>query len=142
MIQFASVPRLTAIPARASTCSIRYSGVPSTYLPVVTRRNHRRARAATRQRLHGHRRDYDRRAFGVALAVAARVFEAHMLQHQRLDLDVQLLARLFAHAVQRVLAARTDLLLIGQSVLDAPARQLGRQRLASPLTAIGLINLR
>ncbi|KVT58781.1 hypothetical protein WK53_26425 [Burkholderia ubonensis] len=32
---FASVPRLTAMFERASTSSIRYSGVPSTYLPAV-----------------------------------------------------------------------------------------------------------
>lgn len=36
MIQFASVPRLTAMFERASTSSVRYSGVPSTYLPAVT----------------------------------------------------------------------------------------------------------
>ncbi|AME28704.1 hypothetical protein AXG89_33515 (plasmid) [Burkholderia sp. PAMC 26561] len=65
-----------------------------------------------------------------------------MLEHQRLDLDVQLLACLFAHAVQRVLATCTDLLLIGKIVLDAPARQLCRQRLASTLAAIGFIKLR
>jgi hypothetical protein len=36
MIQFASVPRLTAMFERASTSSIRYSGVPLTHLPAVT----------------------------------------------------------------------------------------------------------
>jgi hypothetical protein len=36
------------------------------------------------------------------LAVAARVLEAHVLQHRRPDLDMQLFADLFAHAVQCV----------------------------------------
>ncbi|CAE6823143.1 hypothetical protein R69927_00742 [Paraburkholderia domus] len=36
MIQFASVPRPTSMSARASAWAIRYSGVPSTYLPAVT----------------------------------------------------------------------------------------------------------
>ncbi|SAL86825.1 hypothetical protein AWB67_07287 [Caballeronia terrestris] len=36
MIQFASVPRLIVMFERASTSSIRYSGVPSTYFPAVT----------------------------------------------------------------------------------------------------------
>ncbi|CAE6872869.1 hypothetical protein R69658_08248 [Paraburkholderia aspalathi] len=67
----------------------------------------------------------------MAFAVAASVFEAHVLQHGRLRLDVQLFAELFAHAMQGVRAAWADLLVFGQVVFDALAWQVRGQRLTS-----------
>ena len=105
-------------------------------------RDDRRAGVAAGQRLRRHRRGHDRRALGIALAVATCVFEANMLQHRGLHFDVQLFADFFAHAMHRAAAARTDLLVFGQVVLDALTRQFCRQRLATTLASGGLIGLR
>ena len=68
---------------------------------------------AARQGLCRHRRDHDRRVQRSALAVAAGIFEPHMLQHHRLHLDMQLLADGLTHPVHPVPAARADLLVFG-----------------------------
>ncbi|SAL86828.1 hypothetical protein AWB67_07288 [Caballeronia terrestris] len=76
------------------------------------------------------------------LAVTTRVLEARMLQHRHLDLHVQLLADFFAHPVHCLATTRTDLLIIGQIVLDTLARKIRRQRLAATLAGFGLPKLR
>jgi len=67
-------------------------------------------------------------------AMTAAVFETHMLPNPRgRRRDVQLFADVFADAVQRALAAAANLLVCGQIVFDALARQVCRQGLASAL---------
>ena len=88
--------------------------------------DHRRTGIAARQRLGRHRCGDDRRALGVALAVAACILEAHVLKHRGLYFDMQLFADLFAHTVQGVRAARTYLRAFGQIVFDALAWQVRR----------------
>jgi len=96
---------------------------------------------AARQWLRWHRHGHLRRAFGIALAVPTRVFEADVLQYRDLCFDEQLLVDFLAQAVLRALAARADLLVFGQVILDAMARQLRRQRLAATVAACRLIGL-
>ncbi len=62
-----------------------------------------------------------------------------MLQHRGLNLDVQLLARLFSHAVQRMAATGARLPVVRQIVFDARARQVGRQRFAAALAVRRLV---
>ena len=65
--------------------------------------------------------------------MAARIFEAHILQNLRLHLDMKLLGNGLAHAMHLATAARTRLLIVGQVILDALARQVCRQRPAAAL---------
>jgi hypothetical protein len=89
---------------------------------------------AARQWLCRHVSAHHRRADLVLFAMAAAVLETHMLPnprgHRR---DMQLFADVFADAVQRALAAAANLLLFGQIVFDALARQVRRQGLTSTL---------
>ncbi|MGF6658812.1 hypothetical protein QF000_000456 [Paraburkholderia atlantica] len=66
----------------------------------------------------------------------------HLLQHRRLDVDVQLLAVILAHAVHTVTAAGANLLVLRHVVFDALGRQVGRQRFAPTLAAFRLVDLR
>ena len=60
----------------------------------------------------------------------------------RLILEQQLLADVLAHAMQGLATALAGLLVLGQIVLDALARQIRRQRLAASLTGLRLVEFR
>ena len=97
---------------------------------VNEREGQRRGRGdAARQGLRRHRRGHDRRVDPGAVAMAACIFEPHILQDLRLHLDMKLLGNGLAHAMHLVTAARTSLLIVGKVILDALARQVFRQGL-------------
>ncbi len=93
---------------------------------------------AAGQWLRRHRRKNNRGPFDMVLAMSAGIFEAHVLPHRDFDLDVQLLAYLFADRVHLVVATRAALLVLRQIVFDALARQMRRQWLATALAGLGL----
>ena len=95
----------------------------------------RRGGDAARQGLRGHGRDYDGRVNPCTVTVPAGVFEPYVLQDLRLDLDMELLADGFSHAMHLAFAARASLLIVSKVVFDTLARQVCRQRPASPLFA-------
>ena len=110
---------------------------------VNEREGQRRGRGdAAGQGLRGHRRDDDGRADPGAVAVSAGIFEPRILQNLRLHLDLQLLGHQLAHAMHRVAAARTDLLVVGKVILDALARQVLRQGPAPAFLAVRLLGVR
>ena len=73
-----------------------------------------------------------------AVAMAAGILEAHILQDLRLHLDVQLFGDGFTHAVHLSAAAGTGLLILRDIVFDTLARQIFRQGLATTLLAFSL----
>ncbi len=80
----------------------------------------RRGRGNTaRQGLRGHRRDDNGSADVGAFAVAAGILGPGILQHRGFHLDMQLLGDEFAHAMQRMAAARTGLLIVGKVIFNA-----------------------
>lgn len=97
---------------------------------------------AARQGLCGHRRNDDRRGDPGAVAIAACIFGAGILKGRGLHLDVKLLGYHFPHAMHPFAAARADLLVVGEVILDALARQVGRKCLAPALLPFWLSRLR
>lgn len=88
---------------------------------------------AARQWLRGQRRDDNRRVDPSAVAVAASIFEPHILQDLCLHLDMKLLGNGLAHAMHPATTARASLLIFGKVILDTLARQVFRQRPAAAL---------
>jgi len=86
---------------------------------------------AARQGLRRHRRCHNRRVDPGAVAMAASIFEPHILQDLCLHLDMKLLGNALAHAMHLAMAARTSLLIIGKVIFDALARQVFRKRSAA-----------
>ena len=97
---------------------------------------------AARQRLGGHRRKDDRRGDPGAVAIAARIFGAGILQDRGLHLNVKLLSYHFPHAMQPFAAARADLLVVGEVIFNALAWQVGRKWLAPAFFTFWLSRLR
>jgi hypothetical protein len=113
------------------------------YIFMNKGKGQRRGRGnATRQRLCGHRRNDDRRCDPGAVTIAARIFGAGILQDRSLHLDVKLLGYHFPHAMHPFAAARAGLLVVGEVIFDALARQVGRKCLASALLPFWFFRLR
>lgn len=85
------------------------------------------------QGLRRHRCDHDRRLDPGAVAMAAGVFEPHILQDLCLDLDMELPGNGLAHAMHLTVAARAGLLIVGKVIFKTLARQVFRQGPAATL---------
>ncbi|RDL52968.1 hypothetical protein BLJAPNOD_04133 [Ensifer sp. M14] len=81
---------------------------------VDEREGQRRGRCdAAGQRLHGHRREDNRRVDTGAVAMAAGIFEPHILQDLGLHLDMKLLGDSLTHAMHLMTTASAGLLVVG-----------------------------
>jgi len=75
-----------------------------------------------------------------AVAMAAGVFEPHILQNLCLDLDIKLLGNGLAHAMHLAAAARASLLIVSKVVFDPLTWKIFRQGSAAPLLSCGAVD--